>query len=401
LRPLKYTAAILAWILVFILSLPLPAPSEELPGISPPESLDTEDKASEKESGPVVPLKEAVIGVEVTKAMPLADIIEKVSDSKIVYVGERHTEYEDHLVQLETIKELLAKNRKIAIGMEMFQRPFQNSLDEYVAGEKDEKELLKTSEYFKRWGFDYNLYRDILRFARDQKIPVVALNIRKEIVENVSKKGIDSLSEEEKGELPGSMDLTDEDYRKRLKEAFEAHTDSEEMTFENFYQSQIIWDESMAESIDAYLKKNPDRQMVVMVGAGHLAHGSGIPRRTFRRNGLAYAVLLSDIPVEKGVADFVLYPKAEKAPSSPKLGVVLKDEDRKVKVIGIAEKSVAEKAGLEKDDTIISLDDEKISSSDDVRIFLFYKKPGDTVTVTILRKRFLFGERQLRFEVTL
>ncbi|HYA32170.1 MAG TPA: ChaN family lipoprotein [Thermodesulfovibrionales bacterium] len=394
-------AAVYAGILILILSLPVPCLSEDPSKASPPASTEGEEKLAGDERGSAMPLGETVLGVEVAKALSLAAIIEQVSDKKIVYAGERHTDFEDHLVQLEIIKGLLKKNGKIAIGMEMFQKPSQGALDDYIGGKISEKEFLKASDYFRRWGFDYHLYKDILRFARDEKIPVVALNMRKEIVEKVSKGGIDALSEEEKNELPGDMDMTDEDYKKRLKKAFEAHTDSETMSFENFYQSQIIWDETMAQSIDDYLKQEPDRQMVVMAGSGHLTHGSGIPRRTFSRNKLDYAIVLSDVPVEKDIADFVLYPKEEKAPASPKLGVLLKDEDGRANIIGFAEMSSAEKAGLEKGDVIVALDDDKIGGSDDMKIFFFYKKKGDTVTVSLLRKRFLFGERLLKFEVTL
>ncbi len=341
------------------------------------------------------------MGVDVSKAMSLPDIIEKISEKRIVYAGERHTAYEDHVVQLEIIKGLLSRGSEVAIGMEMFQKPYQKALDDYIGGRTDEREFLKASRYFKTWRFDYNLYRDILRFAREKKIPVVALNIRNEIIEKVSKKGIDSLSEEEKKELPEHMDMTDEDYKKRLKEAYEAHTALDMMSFENFYQAQIIWDETMAQSVHRYLKENPDRRMVVIAGAGHVGYGSGIPKRAFRRNGLDYAIVLCDSPVEKGIADFVLYPKEEKTPSSPKLGVVLQDEDGRVRIIELVEKGVAEKAGLKKDDAIISLDGEKTETSDDVRIFLLGRKEGDTVTVTVLRKRFLFGERELTFEVKL
>ena len=55
----------------------------------------------------------------------------------------------------------------------------------------------------------------------------------------------------------------------------------------------------MAMSIDEYLKKNPERQMVVIAGEGHLAYGSGIPKRAFRRNGYEYAVILNDADVEQ------------------------------------------------------------------------------------------------------
>ena len=90
--------------------------------------------------------------------------------------------------------------------MEMFQRPFQQVLDNYVGGKISERTFLKRSEYFKQWGFDYNLYKPILDFARAERIPVIALNQRREIVDKVAKNGLDSLSEEEKKDIP----LTDE-----------------------------------------------------------------------------------------------------------------------------------------------------------------------------------------------
>lgn len=361
----------------------------------------TGKKIDESQQGWEIRLAEPVMGIEVSKTRKLSDIIKSVSDRRIVYVGERHTSYEHHLTQLETIRGLFRKNAKIAIGMEMFQRPFQRALDEYIEGTIDEKEFLKSSEYFSRWGFDYHLYRDILIFAREEKIPVVALNIKREIVDKVSSKGIDSLSDEEKKELPGSMDMWDEEYRERLREVFEKHESAGSRDFDNFYQSQIIWDEIMAQSIDEYLRKNPDRKMVVIAGSGHLAFKSGIPKRVFRRNSLEYAVLLNDDALETGVADFVLFPHPVNMVSAPKLMAFLSEEGGRVTIKGFSDKSVSEKAGLEKGDVIVSLDNEPAKGVDDIKIFLFYKKPGDTIEVRVLRKRFLFGDRELSIKVTL
>jgi uncharacterized iron-regulated protein len=365
------------------------------------EGKNIQKRIEESQSGWDIPLGEPVVGIEVPKTRKLPDIINNVSDKKIVYVGEHHTSYEHHLTQLETIRGLFRKNPKIAIGMEMFQRPFQQVLDDYIGRKIEEREFLKASEYFNRWGFDYHLYRDILTFAREEKIPVVALNIKKEIVDKVSRNGIDSLSEEEKEELPDSMDMSDEEYRERLKEVFEKHEGAGSRDFDNFYQSQIIWDEIMAQSIDEYLRKNPDRKMVIIAGSGHIAFKSGIPKRVFRRNGLEYAVLLNDNAVETGIADFVLFPHPVKTASAPKLMALLSEEGGKVTIKGFPDKSVSEKAGLEKGDVIISLDNEPVKGVDDIKIFLFYKKPGDTIEVRVLRKRFLFGDRELSFKVML
>ncbi len=138
-------------------------------------------------------------------------------------MGEYHDRFAHHNVQLQVIKSLHQKDPKLAIGMEMFQRPFQKTLDDYLGGAIDEREFLKQSEYFKRWVFDYNLYKPILDYARAEKIPVVALNLTREIVEKVSKSGMDALSDDEKKALPLQMDFSDDDYRGRLKQVFSQH----------------------------------------------------------------------------------------------------------------------------------------------------------------------------------
>jgi aminopeptidase N len=366
------------------------------------EGVNSEKKIGESERGWIMFLAEPVLGVEVPKALKLADIIDKVSNKKIVYVGEQHDIYGHHMTEFEIIKALFEKNRSIAIGMEMFQRPFQKALDDYVAGRTDEKQFLKSSEYFKRWSFDYNLYKDILRFARSEKIPVVALNIRNEIVGKISKSGIDSLTEREKKALPDTMDMSDEDYRDRLRSVFEGHKSFGERDFNHFFQAQIVWDETMAQSVAEYVKKNPGRQMVVLAGAGHLMFASGIPKRVFRRNGLDYSIVLNDQSVEPDVADFILFPEPRAMVSTPKLMVVLKEDHGQLKVAGFPPGSISEKAGLKKGDILVSIDDEKIKNFEDLKIFLFYKKEGDNIRITVLRKRFLFfGKEELTFKVTL
>ncbi len=170
---------------------------------------------------------------------------------------------------------LFEKGRKFAIGMEMFQKPFQKAIDEYLSGVIDEREFLKRTEYFKRWSFDFNLYSEIVEFARAKGIPIIALNQRSEIVDKVAKGGLDALSGEERKEIPQDMDMSDKSYEKRLKEVYENHPHG--TTFENFYQSQILWDETMAHSAARFLEEHPDYQMVVLAGSEHIMYGSGIP----------------------------------------------------------------------------------------------------------------------------
>ncbi len=345
--------------------------------------------------------KKPILGIDVSSALKFENIIDRLKDARIIYVGEQHDRYEHHLVQLEVIKALKEKGYDLAVGMEMFIHRNQKALDDYIYGRINEREFLKQSQYFKTWGFDYLLYRDILNYARENKIPVIGLNIPREIVNKVGQSGIDSLTEDEKKELPAEMDMTDEEYKKRLKETFEKHEGSEERNFENFYQSQIIWDEIMAQRIDEYMKKNPLKIMVVIAGGGHLTYSSGIPGRAFRRNGLNYAIILNNEDIFEGISHYILYPEPVDTPETPKLMTLLKDDVGGVKIVGFSENSISEKVGLMVDDIIVSIDGENITSVEDVKIQLLYKKKGEKLKVEVLRKVFLLGRQLRQFEITL
>jgi uncharacterized iron-regulated protein len=358
-------------------------------------------KTDDSARGMQMELRAEAVAVDISALKTLADVIEGAAGKKIVYVGEYHDRFSHHNVELDVVRGLHRKDPRIAVGMEMFQRPFQHVLDDYIAGVIDEREFLKRSEYFKRWGFDYNLYKPILDFCRAEKVPVVALNIRREITEKVSRSGMDSLTEDERKELPAQMDFSDEAYRKRLKEVFDEHKSSPEREFDFFYQAQVIWDEIMAQSVDEFLKGHPDRRMVVIAGGGHLARGSGIPKRAFRRNGHEYAVIMNDAEVERGIADYIIFPPSLEGVTAPKLMIVLKEEGGKVVITGFSPESPAEKAGLRAGDVILSLDNEPVKDVGDIKLNLHFKKTGDAVSVKALRKRFLFGEKEMVFEVKL
>jgi uncharacterized iron-regulated protein len=124
-------------------------------------------------------------------------------------------------------------------------------------------------------------------------------------------------------EVPEYFDLSDMDYRERLREFFGRHAGSGERNFDFFYQAQVLWDESMAYNLDDFVRKNPDYKVVVLAGTGHMTFGSGIPKRSFRLNSRDYAVILNEGDIEKDVADFVLFPTSLAMPDSPKLGVLL------------------------------------------------------------------------------
>jgi hypothetical protein len=285
--------------------------------------------------------------------------------------------------------------------MEFFQQPFQAHLDDYLAGRIDEKEMLRRTEWYSRWRFDYRLYQPILRYAREHQIPVIALNLPREITSKVGRQGLQSLSAEERAQIPQDMDRSDQAYRERLELIYRQHPEGGD--FENFLSVQLLWDEGMAERAARYLRENPRRHLVVLAGSGHLMYRSGIPKRLNRRLPVKSAVVLnsSGMSVESGMADYLLLSEERPLPPAGRLGIVMGGAPGSVEVASLAPGGAAEEVGIEEGDRILSVDGQAVGSMADVTLVMLGKTAGDRVPVTVMRKGWFGAEQELSFELAL
>ena len=333
----------------------------------------------------------------------LTAIIPTLAEKRVVLVGETHDQYAHHLMQLEIIRRLHAIHPNLAIGMEYFQQPFQKYLDEYVAGRIGEKEMLRRTEYFKRWRYDYRLYRPILTYAREKGIPLVALNVRSELSRKVARGGLKSLSPEERKSVPTEFDESDKAYRQRLKAIYYRHPDPQGHKFDYFVQAQLLWDEGMAQRAAEYLKAHPGRPMVILAGSGHIMYGSGIPNRLERRTAVSLATVVNDVQesITPQLANFLLLPPEVKLPPAGRMGVLLDEGAGAVRVQGFEQGSPARKAGLENGDTVLALAGDPVTSMVDVRIAMLDKRPGDTIQVKVRRNGLFVGAKVETYSVKL
>ncbi len=333
----------------------------------------------------------------------LTAILPQLAESRVVFVGERHTNYSDHLNQLAIIRGLHERRPDLAIGMEYFQQPFQQSLDEYVAGTLTETDLLAKTQYFTRWGYDFRLYEPILKYARENKLPLVALNVPSEIVQKVGQSGFAGLTEQERAAIPQHLDRSNPAYREYLQSVFKDHPHHPGADFEYFLDAQLLWDEGMAARAAGYLEEHPTRALVVLAGIGHVQYGFGIPDRLTRRIDVSRAILINGLgeSFEPNVADFVLLAKEVHLPPAGTLGVRLEPSSEGLRIASFAESSAAQAAGLEAGDRIVSLNGESVKDLSNVKLVLWNKQPGDRVRVGVKRGFWLLGAKEMSFEVTL
>lgn len=223
----------------------------------------------------------------------LDQVLTDLSRADVVYLGETHDQLADHEAQLTLIQSLhheltAGKHRSLAIAMEMFQRPFQPFLDQYIAGDISEAELRSQTEYEQRWGYPWAYYAPILQFAQVHQIPLLALTAPSEVTNTIILKGFSGLSDAEQQWIPplSEFDLNVPDYRELLyrfyKEVHQNHGNSED--FDLFFLIQTLWDETMATVTAQFMQTHPHTQVIVLAGQGHIVYDFGIPQRVERRS---------------------------------------------------------------------------------------------------------------------
>ena len=329
------------------------------------------------------------------------EIIRALDTTQVIYVGETHTSVADHRLQLRVIEALYQRNPRLAIGMEMFPVSSQAALDAYTLADPgiDERSFLKQSDYFEVWRYDYRFFRDIMNFARKHSIPVRGLNLNRDIVSSVFKEGsIEKLGDQIRKTLPAERDLSLAGYGEQLRMMFGMHMEGGHGSgsVNGFIQAQVLWDETMAENIVAFLQENPDYRMVILAGSQHTRKDFGIPPRVARRLEVNQASLLNAYNSSQSnalaqVADYYFLADPLELPELPKMGVVLSGEElegRKVlKITELSPHSKAKEADLRPGDILAAINGVVINDMADVRIAMLDAKAGDELEIKILRKQ--------------
>ena len=248
---------------------------------------------------------DTIISTKTGKSISFDQLMSGLNRHQIVFVGEKHTDSAHHAIQLKIIEAVFKKTPSMRIGMEMFDRSYQEVLDLWSAGVMDEETFLRKVQWYANWRYDFALYRDILQFSKENRIKIVALNIPTYIPSRIRVGGIDSLLDKDKQYLPKEIDTSNSAHRDYVKKVFDQHQFPDRVKFDDFYMAQCVWDEIMAESIAADLGGNT---IVVLAGNGHIQYKYGIPDRAARRTGLSFRTLYL-VPegeeIELGIADYI------------------------------------------------------------------------------------------------
>ena len=239
------------------------------------------------------------------------DIAKSARSKKWVFLGENHATAHHQNLHAAVIKALVDDGRTVFVGMEMMTRPKQSALDAWVQGDLMRTQFIDKGEWKTQWGYPFSFYEPIFEVCRENKVPMVALNVPRDWVRNVGKSGFAGLDAAAKAALPAEMTLDNKDHRS----VFTALMGGHPMTGprgENVYSAQVLWDEGMADTAIKYMSKIRDSKavFVVLAGSGHVMYRQGINYRVNRRlqdEGVTVVMgqATGPIQVSKGIGDFV------------------------------------------------------------------------------------------------
>jgi uncharacterized iron-regulated protein len=327
-------------------------------------------------------------------------MIKEMKESEFIYVGETHNSLPMHDIQSKIIQALYEQDRNLSIGLEMFPVSFQEALNKWSMAILSQDEFIRESRWYVNWNFNFGFYEKVFKLAKNNKIPLYALNAPRAIIRKIRMKGWSKLSEDEKKAVP-KPDVSHEEHRVLIRTIFESMElphqmkgGDLDMVFEGLYRAQSAWDEVMAFNA-LQSREREGRKMVVLVGSGHLLYNLGINRRAYEKNRLPLKTVIcvvipegkKSIKVTRSLADYVWGINEEQMPIFPSIGLRFKKFDRLDNLV-IERKpidGISKNANFEKGDIVLSVDGKSFSDINELRIYLAEFNWDDEVKFCLLR----------------
>lgn len=194
----------------------------------------------------------------------IADILGDIDKADVLFFGEEHNDSTGHYLENMLFKKLAEKYpAKTALSLEMFQTDCQTILNEYLAGFIREKNLIAEGRAWQ----NYKDYRPMVETAKENHLYVIAANAPTRYTNMTTRAGLSELQKLDataKGWLPPlPIDTATGTYYDKFSAIMGGHSEMK------MYQSQTLWDATMAYSIAKFYKTHKDFKIFQVNGGFH------------------------------------------------------------------------------------------------------------------------------------
>jgi uncharacterized iron-regulated protein len=212
------------------------------------------------------------------KSVGFEQLLERVGQSDVVFLGEQHDDAVAHAIQLKiltAVSEKYGASRKTVLSLEMFERDVQPIINEYLKNQITETHFLAAA---RPWGNYQTDYRPLVEFAKEKKLDVVAANAPRRYVNMVTRLGrasLETLAPEAKQWLaPLPYKAASDVYAKKFYGLMGKIGEPSKQS-SNILDSQSLWDATMAYSIAQKLKTEKNALIVHLNGSFHTENRLG------------------------------------------------------------------------------------------------------------------------------
>lgn len=206
-----------------------------------------------------------IYDVKNKKTITVDELIKNTKDINVLVFGEEHNDSIGHLLEAEIFNKMILSYPGTALSMEMFATDVQPIINEYLSSLISEKNFIKES---RAWN-NYKDYKPLVEAAKLNKTDVIGANVSTRYSNAVTYSGLQKLKEFPPASKlflpPLPIDTASGRYYDKFNETMGGHS----MGSMKIFQTQNLWDASMAWSIAKYAKANPKRKLFQVNGRFH------------------------------------------------------------------------------------------------------------------------------------
>ncbi len=224
----------------------------------------------------------------------------------VVFFGELHDDSLLHYLEAEMFSRLVSQSKSVVLSMEMFERDNQIVLSNYISNKIDYPEF---SQSARLWPNHETDYEPLLQIAKEYNRDVIAANVPRRFASILAREGEDALSkvdEKDKKYFAEKLVVLDDRYKTEFYETMSSmskqgmpNKSGHDMIL-NIYKAQCLKDDTMAESINNYLSKNPERKVLHINGDFHSRYYLGTAQKLALLNSNLKIAVIAPVTFSPG-----------------------------------------------------------------------------------------------------
>ncbi|HJT20630.1 MAG TPA: ChaN family lipoprotein [Nitrospira sp.] len=235
-----------------------------------------------------------IIDTATNENISLDQLLAKLLDQEVIYLGEEHHNrfHVDAAVLL--LQRLSAAGRRPTLAMEMFGWDGQTVIDRYLSStDATSQDFAGQVQWQQSWGGPFEDYEPLVRFAKEHRLRLIALNPPKTLVRTVARMGLTRARQDPELSQWGMQDeviVDDPVYRNRIVQQLRAcHDGGSDAMYQTMYEASMVRDEGMAKIITSEVRRirtedhSSSGPVVSYTGGGHVQLNLPVPKRVARR----------------------------------------------------------------------------------------------------------------------